>query len=82
MVCLTFYLGRRKTSHKKKRKKCFLFLSFSFGKGAVFFVFFFFFNYLLELRALLHFRVFFTKNMIQKDNEDDDIGFYFLIDSK
>jgi hypothetical protein len=42
----------------------------------------FFFNYLLELRALLHFRVFFTKNMIQKDNEDDDIEFYFLIDPK
>ncbi len=26
--------------------------------------------------------VFFTKNMIQKDSEYDDIGLYFLIDSK
>jgi hypothetical protein len=43
---------------------------------------FFFFNYLLELRALLHFRDFFTKHMVQKYIDKDDIWLDILISSK
>ncbi len=77
------YRTERNLSNKKGLFSLFLFVFFSeifavlsffreFSRQYCVWNLFFFFNYLLELRALLHFRVFFYENYGTKDVYDND----------